>query len=126
MLKNYVRISNCTIDHVIADVGSDLDNDAGTMTDYESIRLDRLQYPYTCYHFNIHSLGSDLVKYVRYVQGIPTGFGGLQPAFRGNPAIRTQPSVTNLLAAESTAANLEYSTLLPAVTELCWDFTSEF
>ena len=126
MLKNYVRLSNCSDDHVIVDAGSELDGDAGTLTDYESIRLDRLLYPYTCYHFNINSLGSTLLKYVRYVQGIPTGFGGLAPAFRGNPDIRTQPSVTNLLAAESTAVNLEYSTLLPAVADLCWDFTSEF
>ena len=125
-MKSYVRISNCTEDHFVADFGSDLDGDAGTMTDYESIHLDRLLYPYTHYHFNIHSLGPDLVKYVRYIQGIPTGFGGPKPAFRGNPAIRTQPSVTNLLIAESTAANLEYSTLLPAVADLCWDFTSEF
>ena len=107
-------------------MGSDLDGDQGTMSDYESVRLDRLLYPYTCYHFDINALGSNLVSYVRHVQGVSTTFGGPKPAFRGNPAIRTQPTVTNLLAAESTAANLEYSTLLPAVTKLCWDFTGDF
>lgn len=125
-MKNYIRISNCTDDFVIADIGSDLDGDFGTMTDYESVRLDRLQYPYTYYHFDIKSLGLDLMNYVRYVQGIPTGFGGPKPAFRGNPAIRTQPSVTNLLAAEDTVTNLNYSTMLPAVAKLCWDFTDDF
>ena len=96
------------------------------MTDYESIRLDRLLYPYTCYHFDIRSLGPAMIKYVRYVQGISTEFGGPKPAFRGNPAIRTQPSVTSLLAADATSADLDYSSFLPAVTELCWDFTNDF
>lgn len=125
-MKHYTRISNCTPDYFIADVGSDLDNDSGTVTDYESIRLDRLLYPYTCYHFDMRSLGPDLLKFVRHVQGVPHGFGGPKPAFRGDPVFRTQPSITNLLAVDSTAAGLEYSTFLPAVTELCWDFVSEF
>ena len=103
-----------------------MNGDAGTLSDYESVRLDRRLYPYTCYHFDIQSLGPDLVKYIRYVQGIPTDFGGLKPAFRGDPAIRTQPSVTNLVAADATAANLDYSEMLPALADLCWDFTSEF
>ena len=103
-----------------------MDGDFGTVTDYESVKLDRRLYPYTCYHFNLKTLGPDLVNYVRYIQGIPTGFGGPKPAFRGNPAIRTQPTVTNLLVADSTAADLEYSTLLPAVTELDWDFSNDF
>ena len=96
------------------------------MTDYESINLDRCLYPYTCYHFSLKALGPDLFKYVRHVQGIATDFGGPQPAFRGNPAIRTQPTVTNLLAADSTAYDLDYSTMLPAVTELDWDFSNNF
>ena len=96
------------------------------MSDYESIQLDRLLYPYTCYHFDINSLGPALVKYIRHVQGISTDFGGPKPVFRGNPAIRTQPSVTSLVASDNTAANLEYSTMLPAVAELCWDFTGDF
>ena len=96
------------------------------MTDYESIGLDRCLYPYTCYHFSLKALGSDLFKYVRHVQGISTGFGGPAPAFRGNPAIRTQPSVTNLIVADSTAADLDYSTMLPAVPELDWDFSNDF
>lgn len=125
-MKHYVRFSNCVSDYFVADVGSDLDGDAGTVTDYESIRLDRLLYPYTCYHFDLRSLGPDLIKYVRYLQGVSTGFGGPKPAFRGNPVIRTQPTVTNLLAADATTADLEYSTFLPAVTELCWDFTNTF
>ena len=74
----------------------------------------------------MQSLGPALVKYIRYVQGVPADFGGPKPAFRGNPAIRTQPSVTSLLAADATANGLDYSTLLPDVTELCWDFTSDF
>ena len=126
VLKNYTRISNCTPDFVIADVGSDLDSDSGTMTDYESVRLDRRLYPYTCYHFALASLGPDLLNYVRYVQGIAVGFGGPKPAFRGNPAIRTQPTVTNLLTANASSADLDYSTMLPAVPKLNWDFEDGF
>ena len=96
------------------------------MTDYTSVKLDRRLYPYVCYHFDLKALGPDLMRYVRYVQGIATGFGGPTPAFRGNPAIRTQPSVTNLLTADSTAADLDYSTCLPAVTVLDWDFDVTF
>ena len=125
-MQNYTRISNCTPDFVLADIGSDLDGDYGTMQDYVSIKLDRGHYPYTNYHFNLTSLGPKLLQYVRYVQGISTGFGGPKPAFRGNPAIRVQPSVTNLLAAEDTAANMDYSTMLPALTKLQWNFHYDF
>ena len=41
VLTNYVRLSNQSSDYMIADVGSVLENDAGTMGGHVSIGLDR-------------------------------------------------------------------------------------
>ena len=115
MLQHYLRFSNVSNEYLIADVGSVLQNDAGTMGGYESITLDRALYKYNCYHFAISSLGTDLVEYLRCLQRT-------QSAFDGAITVRTQPTVTNLLSADDTVAVAEYSTTLPAMPKLNWDF----
>ena len=100
---------------MIADVGSSLTGDAGTMGSYRSMLLDRKRYKYNCYHYAISSLGDDVRKFIRRSLGT-------QNNFSGSTIIRTQPAVTNLLAAEDTHADLDYSTLLPALPVLNWDF----
>ena len=114
VLTNYVRLSNQSSDYMIADVGSVLENDAGTMGGHVSIGLDRRLYDYNCYHFNIGSLGTDLASYVRQ-QSAQTGFAV-------SSGIRTQPAITNLLSADDSVATAEYSTLLPDLAVLKWDF----
>ena len=115
MLDNYVRFSNVSAEHVIADVGSELENDAGTMGGYSSINLDRKLYDYNCYHFTFGSLGTDLASYLRLMQSSRTGFTATAP-------IRTQPMVTNLLSANDTALAADYSAMLPDLAVLNWEF----
>ena len=110
-----MRMSNCTTEHMIADVGSSIAGDAGTMGAYRSMLLDRKQYKYNCYHFAISSLGVDAKQFISRAMCT-------QNNFTGSTVIRTQPIVTNLLAADDTHADLEYSTLLPAMPILNWDF----
>lgn len=99
---------------MIADVGSALENDPGTMTSYNSMLLDRKEYLYNCYHFSAKSLGPVLLK---------TVLDSAHPrsAFARPAAVRVQPTITNLLADEDSST--DYSTLLPPVTELNWDFS---
>ena len=113
-MKHYVRLSNCTPGFLIADAGSSLEDDAGTMTDYDAMLLDRTNYSYNCYHFSADSLGSALAKLVQDSSLPRSDF--VRPA-----AVRIQPSITNLLASEDT--EIEYSALLPPLAVLDWDFT---
>lgn len=113
-MKHYVRLSNCTTDFLIADTGSSLNNDVGTMGGYDSILLDRKDYMYNCYHFAAASLGSVLLKTVQASSQPRSSFA--KPA-----TVRVQPVVTNLLAADDTDA--DYTSLLPPLSPLNWDFS---
>ena len=99
---------------MIPDHGSILDGDYGRMLGLEMLLLDRKLYRFNVYHFNISSLGANVMKFIRDVRsGNYPGFGG------GNAIIRTQPQITNLLSSDDT--EYEYS-LLPPVQKLDWDF----
>ena len=117
---NYVRISNVSSSHAIADVGSTLENDHGNVVDHISIGLDRLLYTYNCYHYSLKSLGNKPFKFVKdslarrdKTKFPAVGFGAY------NSLIRTQPTVTNLLSSESTVQSVN-----PTLNFLVlnWDF----
>ena len=99
---------------MIADYGSILDGDRGTMLGMETLLLDRLLYKYNVYHYSVFSLGKKISDFVM------TSRSGKLPRFGGGKDfIRIQPNITNLLSSNDT--EYEYS-LLPPVQTLDWDF----
>ena len=99
--------------------GSALENDPGYFTSYFSMHLDRLQYRYNCYHFNVRSLDGESLQYVRTASSkisnvtSSDGFGGCAPS------IIVQPEITNLLSADDTEPD---QTMLANVIPLDWEF----
>ena len=117
---NYVRISNVSSAHVIADTGSTLENDHGNVPDYTSMGLDRLLYSYTSYHFSLKSLGNKPYKFIQdslarrdKTKRSAVGFGAFESA------VRTQPVTTNLLSSEATVHSINSILECPI---LDWDF----
>ena len=99
---------------MIADFGSILDGDRGTMLGMETLLLDRSLYRYNVFHYSITSLGNKISDFVRTCRaGKLPKFGG------GKDIIRVQPDVTNLLSSNDT--EYDYSLLSP-VQVLNWDF----
>ena len=99
---------------MIADYGSILEGDRGTMLGMETLLLDRLLYRYNTFHYSIVSLGNETFDFIQLsLSGKMSKFGG------GNNIIRIQPNITNLLSSDDT--EYEYS-LLPPVQVLDWDF----
>ena len=96
-MTHYVRFSNVSLDYLIVNFGSSLENDAGYFSSYTSINLDRTLYKYNCYHFDIRSLDSDSLSFVLDASSkisqttSSDGFGGC------TPSIIVQPGITNLL-----------------------------
>ena len=114
VVTHYARLSNVSHRHMIADYGSILDGDRGTMLGMETLLLDRLQYRYNVFHYSLSSLGDKISGYIKSARNaqLPI-FGG------GKDKFRVQPNITNLLSSNDT--EYEYS-LLPPVEVLNWDF----
>ena len=92
----------------MADVGSDLDQDVGTMTDYSSIQLDRENYPFTVYHYPLSSVGTAVQEVI------------LAP-FSG---MRCQPATSPMLTKDLTPSDGTTLSPLSPVTRLNWSFTN--
>ena len=99
---------------MIADYGSILDGDRGTMLGMETLLLDRLLYKFNVFHYSIFSLGTKISEFIM------NSCSGKFPRFgSGKDFIRVQPNITNLLSSDDT----EYEcSLLPPVQTLDWDF----
>ena len=99
---------------MIADYGSILDGDHGTMLGMETMLLDRKAYRFNVFHYSVFSLGNKLSTYVKAASsGRFSKFGG------GKDEIRIQPRITNLLSSDDT--EYEYS-MLPPVPVLNWEY----
>ena len=90
-------------------MGSELENDAGTMTDYTSINLDRDEYPFKVFHYPLTSIGPKLRE-------------TLLAPFSG---VRRQPTTTPMYATDSTTSDGATVSPLPPVSPLNWTFKKD-
>ena len=99
-----------SVRYIIADMGSECSSDPGLMSHYSSIRLDRLLYPFTVFHYSTSCLSPKIQRF-------------LNPRF--GTAIRVQPTVTPLYIGDAMSPDVtsdETFPTLPDPANLDWTF----
>ena len=88
-------------------MGSDLEGDVGTMTDYTSIQMDR-NGPFTVFHYPLSTLSKKLRKKIL----VPFS------------PVRLQPSTIPMSTGDLTPSDGATISPLPPVTTLDWSFVN--